>query len=355
MRRGACAVVVAIGVIAGGRVWAQGTGSGTGSGSGSGSTTTGSGAAAGTVIQVPMDAQAPEVTASASPSQLVLGQRFTLFVTAVFDAGVEVNLREPMDLGSAFEVTRHVSSDKPRADGKRVREWQIEVFAWDLGDLEVPPVAVTFTVGGRAGQVMTNAVPVHVSGVLGDVDDPKLVRADAPPVRLVGRDWKWLWIGGAAVLAIVVVWLVLWLRRRRRYVPVAAVPGQVAPRRVDMTGARALEQLTAIERSGVLDRDDDRKRGYLEMIEIVREYLGARYRIATPDLTTAELVRALAKTAPEEARAQVDAWLERCDLVRYGGFRASAGEAAAVLADARTLVVDTTPPDERGERGEEAA
>ena len=31
----------------------------------------------------------------------------------------------------------------------------------------------------------------------------------------------------------------------------------------------------------MLDRDDERKRGYAEMVEVIREYLGARYRVAT--------------------------------------------------------------------------
>ena len=53
-----------------------------------------------------------------------------------------------------------------------------------------------------------------------------------------------------------------------------------------MTSERALQQLLEIERIGVLDRDDDRKAGYAEMVDVIREYLGARYRVATLDLTT---------------------------------------------------------------------
>ena len=106
-----------------------------------GSGTAGSGSAV--IIQIPPDSDAPEVSAAASPSDVKLGARFTLFVTAVtYATGVEVNLREPVDLGGAFEVTTRVAEDKPRADGKHIREWQLEVYAWQLGELQVPPVAV---------------------------------------------------------------------------------------------------------------------------------------------------------------------------------------------------------------------
>jgi hypothetical protein len=278
-----------------------------------------------------------------------LGETFTLFITATYAPGVEVNLREPIEVGGAFEVgKRRTSPDRTNPDGRHVREWQLEIYAWELGNLQVPPLAVTFTSGGKAGQVATNAVPVNVNGVLGEVvDDAKLLRGDAPPVRLMSRDWFWLWIAGgvAGVLVIGVTGLIIYRRRRnkvRTLIGTLVVTDAPRPRRLDMTSERALERLLAIEQSGVLERDDDRKGGYGEMTEVIREYLGGRYRVATLDLTTAELLRGLAKVAPDDERAQIASWLERCDIVKYGGLRASTDDAHAVLAGARTLVMTTT-------------
>jgi hypothetical protein len=315
---------------------------------GTGSASVGSNAPAPIVIVIPPDVQAPDVSAAASPSIVRLGQKFTLFVTATHATDVEVNLREPLELGPAFEVVRRSSENRTSPDGRKVREWQLEVYAWELGDLRVPPIGVTFTSHGKAGQVATNAVPLHVTGVLGDlVDDPKLVRGDAPPARLMSRDWFWAWLAGgvAAVLALVTV--ALWLRSRRRrrvrtLLGTLVVSYAAEPRRLDMTSERALEQLLAIEQSGVLERDDDRKRGYAEMVQVIREYTGARYRVASLDLTTAELLRTLAKVAPDDERAQIASLLERCDIVKYGGLRTTADDARAVLDAARTLVMTTT-------------
>ncbi len=310
----------------------------------------GSGSSGPTVIQITPDAMVPQVSAAASPTEVQLGVRFTLFVTATFDDGVEVNLREPIDLGTAFEVRRKSSEDRRAPDGHHVREWQLEIYAWELGELHVPPVAVTFTAGGKAAQVETNPVPVRVVGVLGEVDDPKLMRQSAPPVPLMGRDLFWLWVAAAAGAVVVVLLSALWVRRRHRRRVVRLVASgmpAVAPRRIDMTSERALERLLAIERAGVLARDDERKDGYRQMVEGIRDYLGARYRVATLDLTTSELVRALAPSAPEDERALIEAWLERCDLVKYGGLRATAAQATDVLAAARELVVATTARSEQ--------
>jgi hypothetical protein len=64
--------------------------------------------------------------------------------------------------------------------------------------------------------------------------------------------------------------------------------------------------------------------------------------VATLDLTTAELMRGLAKVAPDDERAQIADWLERCDIVKYGGLKATAEDARGVLDGARTLVMTTT-------------
>lgn len=296
------------------------------------------------IIQLPTDASAPEVRASASPTDIKLGARFTLFITASYGPGVEVNLPAVYQLGGAFEVKRTSSEDRTAADGRHVREWQLDVYAWELGDLAVPPITVTYTAGGRAEQIQTNAVPVRVTGVLGDADDPKLMRDNAPPVPLQSRDWFWVWIGAAAgaLVGAAIAAIVLRRRRRRRVVRLVGTLVPSRSRRIDMTSERALERLLAIEQSGVLDDDRSRKPGYAEMVDVIRDYLGARYRTATSDLTTAELIRALSPVAPAGERGLVEAWLARCDVVKYGGFRATADDARDVLAGARSLVIATT-------------
>lgn len=309
-----------------------------------GSGSAGSGVGSAIVIPLPVDADAPEVSAAASPSELMLGSRFTLFVTAVYNTGVEVNLPAGLDLGDTFEIKKTTSEDHVRPDGKHSREWQLDIIAWDLGDLRIPGVPVTFTSNGHGGQVMTNSIPLRVSGVLGDTDDPKLMRGNAPPVRLASSDWTWVYVGGG-VFVVVAGALTYWLLRRRRRDHVRTLVGGLSParaRRLDTTSERALERLLAIEQSGVLARADDRKAGYADMGSVVRDYLAGRYRFATAELTTSELMRGLAKRASAADATLVEAWIARCDLVKYGGARVSEAEANDALAGARELVMKTT-------------
>jgi DNA-binding transcriptional ArsR family regulator len=57
---------------------------------------------------------------------------------------------------------------------------------------------------------------------------------------------------------------------------------------------------------------------------------------------------------PEPLR-ELAGWLERCDIVKYGGLHASAGDARAVLDGARTLVMTTTRAPGRAATTSEAA
>lgn len=299
----------------------------------------GASARAGTTIPLPAaDLPPPEVSAVANPRDVQLGGRFTLFVTAVFAQGVEVNLAEPLALGPQLELKRRVSEDRGRVDGRREREWQLDVIAWDVGELVVPPIAVTFTANGHAAQVATDPVHVHVAGVLADHDDTP--RKDADPIALMARDWRWVYVGGGAMVAVGLAWRAR-RRRRSRVVELIGVPKRGVE--LDSVSERALARLVAIEQSGVLARDDDRKRGYAEMVDVVRDYVGARYRVATLDLTSAELVRALAGAAAAADRDRISAWLARCDRVKYGGARTTTADAHAVLAGARELVLAIAP------------
>ncbi len=323
-----------------GAAGANGSGAAAGSGSAAGSASR----AAPRDLTLPLELGAPEVQAAASPTIASLGARFTLYVTATFGPGVEVNLREPFELGPAFEVRRKLSEDRPSGDGRTTREWQIEVTPWELGDLRIAPITVTFTAQGRVGQVETNAVPLKIIGVLGDmVDDPNAMRGLAPPAGLSTHDWFWIWCATAIGAGVGVVVAALWLRRRRARRTRQLLGGALArPPRIDMTGERALERLLAIERSGVLDRDDARKLGYAELVEVIRDYLGGRYRIAVHDLTSSELIRRLGDAASADEVALIAGWLEDCDLVKYGGARSSPAEAGKALDDARALIVTTT-------------
>jgi hypothetical protein len=374
MRR---AIVIALLMIAAPAVAQQpGTGTGTGPAAGSGPS----------VDVDPLVIAQPEVTAFASPSALRLGQQTTLVVTATYGAGVQVNLPDPLVLGDAFEAGHRETIDRVRTDGRRVREWQIRVYVWELGDLQIPPMQVTFTAGGRAAVVSTREIPLRVDATLADADDPKLMHGLAAPVSLWRRAWAIVfYIVAGLMFAIAALLLLRRVRRKRRArarklvppriveAPIAATRAQIdgdedvdaddephretpppppvfvppppvittRPRRkLDRIAEEALARLRAIETSGRLDTD--RRAAYREMVEVIRDYLGARFGIDAPELTTRELCQALTFRSADAA-GLTRAWLAECDLVKYANRTATGDEARGILDGACWLVDRTSP------------
>ena len=104
----------------------------------------------------------------------------------------------------------------------------------------------------------------------------------------------------------------------------------------------AVSHLRRLEDKGAPDTDAADS-WFVELSAIVRRYLEGRYEIRAPELTTEEFLQ-VAIARPElttEHRKLLEAFLERCDRVKFAGYRPDAEESIATLAAARGFVEDT--------------
>jgi len=320
----------------------------------------------------------PQVAGSASPSELRLGEKLTLFIEVTYDDQVTVSLPSGLDLQPSFDELKRSSVDERRNDGTRKRTYQLQLQVWELGDLRIPPIQVAYTVGGQQSWVVTNDVPIRVVGTIDAIDDPNAFLGAAPPVGLRSRDWRWI-VALAGVGALAGGLLCAWLYRRwRRRVRPAVEPsfdGQVAVERAPVreddgadpsarehpeavapaftlrhfvvthelrrqlgdAARRALDQLDDLERGGLLVTDQ--VDGFRRMVSILHGFAVAQHHLPPRHRTTADLLAALDRTAmPAPARAAFAGWLEGCDRVKYGDDRVDDAGARA-LSDARALIV----------------
>ncbi|MEZ4400049.1 MAG: hypothetical protein R3B06_08520 [Kofleriaceae bacterium] len=318
----------------------------------------------------------PQVSASASPTELRLGEKLTLFVEVVFDANVTVAVPAGLDLAPAFDELKRSTVDEQRTDGTRKRTYQIQLQVWELGDLRLPPIQVTYSVGGDSSWVVTNEVPLRVVGSIDAIDAPDALLGATPPVPVKRRDWRWVIVAGAAG-AVLVGALAWWLvrRRRRRVVvlvkratptgdpglaPGATEPGAAPeptgrveavapppPRRVVVPPAvrqrlggaaqRALAALDALEARGTLATDH--VAGYREMVAITRTFFLEQFALPSRHRTSRELIEALRGTGlVAAARDDAAAWFAAADLVKFAAAPDGDGGVGA-LGRARALIV----------------
>ena len=294
-------------------------------------------AGSGTVAPPPVDA--PVASAALSDREVTLGRSFFLFVRVVYAPGIDVNLPANLGLPEGLEELQRTNAERKNPDGSLTREFEVELMAFDLGELGIAPIAVTYSSRGDVAQVQTNPLALRVIGVIGDGAEE--LRDIAGPVDVRREDYRLLYTLGAVLGTILLLLLLWWLlknsRSKRRHV--AAL---IAARRLPVD-EEALVRLAELEERGALELED-LKPTYLEMSEIVKAYIGRRYGFPANELTALEIRNELAaRPTGQEAEAMIRPWFQSADLVKFANAGATTDEARRALDDARVFIDKTRP------------
>jgi hypothetical protein len=180
---------------------------------------------------------------------------------------------------------------------------------------------------------LTDEVPLEIAPVPADRISAELKPAHGEIDPVLGAASPWPWIFGGALALVGAVGLVFGLRRwkRRRTIIAQATAYE-----------RAIDALGALARRGAPD-EGDADAWFVELSAIVRSYLEGRFAVRAPELTTEEFLREARRSSElgDEQRAGLGEFLERCDRVKFAGWRPDAEESLATLAAARAFVDQT--------------
>lgn len=202
------------------------------------------------------------------------------------------------------------------------------VAAWDVGRQRprLDDVVVTWSGPAYRGE---RRVPVGITEVFVRSVLPADSALRVPkPARPLWETKAFPWWLLAAILAAIAVGLALWWWWRRRRRPPPAVP-------VDPY-LRAQKEFNRLEAMGLVDAGE-RTRFVALAVEVLRDYLVARYPDASLALTSRELVAVMRKhpTVPFEQLARV---LHEADLAKFAGWTHTEQHARDLGKAARALV-----------------
>jgi hypothetical protein len=275
------------------------------------------------------------------PAKPTLGEPIYLRLDVTAPAGISLDapFQEAGDqrLGR-FKVVGFVRDTQRNADGSQRHEQTYTLEAPSSGKHRVPPLRLEMvdsrdTKHQGAQEILTEEVPLDVAPVPAETIGKEL-RAAAGPLDpdVGGTPWMIILLAFSAVAVVGSGTLLLLRARRSRR--------QIAVKRSAYD--EAIAKLRALETRGA-PAGDDADAWFVELSAIVRSYLERRYDIRAPELTTEEFlqeaVRARELTA--EHRTQLTAFLERCDRVKFAGYRPESSESIDTLAAARAFVEDT--------------
>ena len=247
---------------------------------------------------------------------------------------VQIGIRAPLGATIAFppapDSTGAVQGLDPvrvetRPDSGGVVQWgYYRVAAWDVGDQPITLGDVVVTVGGRSRRIPVAGRKVFVASVLPADTAQRVPKPPRPLYEFAAPMW-WLWLG-LAVLAVVLLLLWWWWRRRKRGRPVA-VPDPFARAEREFARIEALRLVEAGERG----------RYVTLVVEVLRDYLAARYASAPLSLTSTELLAALRgqRTVPNDRLMRV---LNEADLIKFARRPVTAERAHEMGREARAIV-----------------
>jgi hypothetical protein len=276
------------------------------------------------------------------PAKPTLGEPIYARLEIVAPAGVSIDapFQEAGDqrLGR-FRVVGFTRDHRSAASGA-VHEQTYTLEAQTSGKHRVPPLRLemldTRTRNDKAPapqEILTDEVPLDVAPVpLAAAAAPLQPGATELDPDAGSTSWVFV-LGIASMLAVLASGSILVVRNLR------------AKRRVEAQRSAydvAVTQLRSLADRGAPDADGADP-WFVELSAIVRRYLEQRYEIRAPELTTEEflLVATARPELHEDHRGLLTSFLERCDRVKFAGYRPDADESLATLAAARDFVEDT--------------
>jgi len=261
---------------------------------------------------------------TAAPDSVRIGDPFRVTVGVRAPRGATIEFPRTMDSASAVQsldpVVVRTSPDTTATE----QYADYRVAAWDVGSQPIKLAQVIVRFNGAERHVPL-AGTVFVRTVL-PADSAQ--RTPKPPRALFELSmfpwWLWALIAAAIIAIGLLVWW--WIRHRRKPAPVVIVD----------PFERAEAEFTRIEGLGLVDVGE-RGRHVTLMIEVLRDYLAARYSAAGLSQTTTELQRGLRDQSfiPQDRLIRL---LTEADLIKFARRPVSSDRAREIGREAHAIV-----------------
>ena len=285
---------------------------------------------------------------SLAPPSPRLGDPLVLTLTVSAEPGVTVEMPAFGDALGRFAIVDYAPREETTEDGQTRFSQRYTLQASASGRQRIPQLRVEFVderddIDGpgdergqratKARELLTEELGFEVESVLPEgavVDElrparPMLAELQGP---WWARHWPWFAVG-VLLLAAAVGVLLVWLRR--------------ADQRARTTAfERAIERLERLQRRG-LPSTAELDAWYVELSDIVRRYIEARFGLRAPELTTEEFLAEAGRSAEltPSHRSLLSAFLERCDRVKFARYSPGDTESHEALQLARQFLRET--------------
>lgn len=227
----------------------------------------------------------PEVKATLDTRQISIGDQARMFIEVRPAKGERLIWAVIPDTFNNLEVVEKGKIDTIKDNDLVTYKQRLLLTGWDSGMFTIP--AFTFTSSPRSGNpytVTTDSFSLVVQTIPVDTAQPFKPIADILPVKMSWKDYIWYILGALLAIGLIALIVIYFIRNRKVAAPVAA-PVQ----RAETPAEKALRLLAELEQKQ-LWQNEKVKEYYVELTDILRNYIEERFQTPALELTTDELL-----------------------------------------------------------------
>jgi len=278
------------------------------------------------------------ISSSVDKASIYIGDLITYSVKITHDEDVEVLLPSLGANLGGFEIRDYQEFDPRKEEDKIVHQVDYVISTFDVGDFEIPPIAVGYKVPPDSVEnvLKTESIKIVVESLKPSEDGD--IREIKPPWEISYNFKKIIVVGIIALFVILFVIALIYVIRKRKKGE-AIIPRKLQPQRPPHE--IAYEELQRLADSDWLETKKI-KLYFSEISDIIRRYVEGRYQIIAMEMTTTEVLDQLQSIEIDGIHFELFViFLEACDLVKFAKYIPSENENKEIMNQAVQIVDET--------------
>jgi hypothetical protein len=279
-----------------------------------------------------------DVLLTADTSELRIGE--TLAVELQVSAPLEWEIQWPryLDTLGGFEILEAGPIDQTESNGRRIQRQQLSLITFDSGAYRIPPQVVSYFKAGDTAVLESRSNPLLMQVYTVVVDTTSGIKPIKEVVAVPITTAEVLSWAGLVLLLLLIGFGIYWWRKKQQNKPVVETPKVVYKVPPHETAMRGLSQLE----SQRLWQQGETKAYYIQLTEIIRTYIEAKFDVPALESITHEILRDLREVKLEEKQVHnLGELLEIADLAKFAKLEPDSDRNLQAIETSREFVKRT--------------